>query len=457
MSARTSATGLGFSLRGALGRGSAFAELWLTAGIGIALRLGGSFLQFALFVLLARLLSAEEFGKLGLAYALAVTLAIVAGLGQAPLVARCWHIWLRDRGGLSAATRGIRVAYAATLLGWAALVLIALLTEQVGLGLLPAHGILVPFLLLVGVYALSELQSFAMRADGRIVAGLAPRDIGWRLTVMAIAAAASLAAGPPSAVYVLWLMVLSLAVIVLLQLGLWSRDLGRRSTRERGPSPEPFDWRLWWTLSCSVWLSSIGTAFAQHADVALVGAALGPAEAAIYLAAARTSQILQLLPTALTAVLIPQAARAALEKGREGLGAVVAVNNRIVFLPALASTLLVLAAPGLALQLFGAPFTEAANALRILAAGHLLAILCGPVVSICVGAGYQHAYTSAVAGGAVFLAVGIPLAAPHLGLEGAATVSALATALPPLVLRTWLRRRTGLDTSSLGRPGRDYP
>jgi|DewCreStandDraft_4_1066084.scaffolds.fasta_scaffold00029_141 O-antigen/teichoic acid export membrane protein len=449
MSARLSAESLRLSLLGTHEQASAQAGLWLTAVRGIALRLGGSFLQFALFVLLARLMSAEEFGKLGSTYALAMTLAVVGGLGQGPLAARCWHLWLRERGGIPAVVRGLRVGYAATAVGSAMLVPIVVLIEHAGVPVFPSPVFIVPTMILVAAYAFAELQSFAMRADDRLLSGLAPKDIGWRSVVMAIAAVTTPALGPPSAVTVLWVMVCCLGAIVLLQATFWFRDLGRRATSETRSAPGPFDWHLWRALSLSVWLSSIGTAFVQHADVALVGSVLGPAEAAIYLAGARTSQILQLLPTALTAVLIPQAARAALEKGRDGLAEVIAVNNRIVFLPALALTLLVLAVPELALRLFGASFAEAANALRILAVGHLIAILCGPIVSICVGAGYHHAYTLAVGTGAAVLVAGILLLAPRLGLEGAALATAAATAAPPLALRLWLLRKFGINTGTL--------
>lgn len=452
MNPRWNAALFGSVPRGVTGRVMPPAGLWRAAALGIALRVGGSFVQFSLFVLLARLMSAEEFGRLGWAYGMAMTLAVVAGLGQAPLVARSWHFWLRDPGHLAAARRGLKIGYAVSLAGSAALAPIALLDEVFGSGLFPSRDVVVPTSVLVVVYALSELQSFAMRADDRIAAGLAPRDIGWRSLVMTIAATAALFTGPPSAVSILWLMVLSLALIVLLQGSFWWFDLCRRSATGPAAPPGRFDWRSWRTLSLSVWLSSIGTAFAQHADVALVGWVLGPTEAAVYLAAARTSQILQLLPTALTAVLIPQAARAALDKGRDGLSAVIAVNNRIVFLPAVASTLLLLAIPERALSLFGASFSDAADVLRILATGHLIAIMCGPIVSICVGAGYQHAYTLAVGSGAALLATGVPLLATTFGIKGAAVASALATALPPLVLRLWLFRRVGIDTGTLGGP-----
>lgn len=438
-------------LRAVCDRISALNGLWLVAGLGIVLRLAGSFLQFALFVLLARLMVPEEFGKLGWAYGLAMVLAVVAGLGQGPLVARCWHLWARDPGRLRAAIRGLRVSYAATLLGSMAVVAALVSADRLELPVFPSPDIAAAASLLVAVYTLSELQSFAMRADDRIVAGLAPRDVGWRFVVMIFAIALNLAHGPPGAFAVLTLMVLSLLVLVGLQGAFWWWDLRQRAASEPAGRPGPFDWRSWRTLSLSVWSSSIGTVFVQHADVALVGWALGPVEAAVYIAAARTSQILQLLPTALTAVLIPQVSRTTLERGHRGLSDIVAVNNRIVFLPASVATLVLLAVPEPVLMLFGAPFAGAETALRILAAGHLIAILCGPIVSICVGAGYQHAYALAVGAGAVLLVAGILLLAPRFGIAGAASASALATAAPSLVLRLWLRRRTGLDTSRLGR------
>ncbi len=423
--------------------------LWRTAWGGIVPRFVGSFSQFAIFVLFARIMSEEEFGRLGWTYGLAMTLAVVASLGQGPVVARSWHLWTKQGDANITAIRGLQIAYGTAVLGSAALALVFVTIQRVGVELLPSSELVLASLLLVAVYALSEVQSYAIRAHGRIVAALAPRDVGWRVVVGTLAAIASFGGNQVLAETVLWLMVVSLLLIVLLQAAAWTRALHWSSIGVTRGSGERFDWLQWRALTLSVWLSSMATAFIQHADVALVGWTLGPADAALYTASARVCQILQLLPTALTAVFIPYAARLGDNKGRRGLMQLVIVNNRIVFLPAYIMTLFLVAEPALVLHIYGQSYAEAASCLRILAVGHLVAILCGPVVPICVGAGHQRAYAVATTLAAVLLGPAVWLLATWFGVVGAATASALSVALPPLAIRVWLRWRTGLDTSRL--------
>jgi O-antigen/teichoic acid export membrane protein len=267
--------------------------------------------------------------------------------------------------------------------------------------------------------------------------------------VIAIAFALAWRGRAPDATEMLWSMSIGLGGIVALQAISWARRLLASYRASGSAGSRQLDWRSWRHQSLLLWVSSIGSATMQHADVVLVGLLLGETQAGIYAAASRTTQLLQLVPTALTAVLIPQISRTASEEGVLGLRKIVLVHNRIVFAPVVLAGLVILAAPQLALALFGPKFVDAILPLQILTVGHVSAALCGPLAPICVGAGWQRAYAVATTSSVAILGLLQLLLAPELGLVGAALATATANALPALALRYHLRRKVGIDTSAL--------
>src|SRR5690606_19045309 len=133
-----------------------------------------------------------------------------------------------------------------------------------------------------------------------------------------------------------------------------------------------YDWPKWRRTSSVMWMSQVARVSFRTLDVVIVGIMLSPAVAAIYFAAARTSEFVSFLLNSINLIVGPETAmkHAAGDKGElERFLAFAAIG---VFVPAAITFVMLLLGGRFILGFFGSDFDAAYWPLIILSAGHLI-------------------------------------------------------------------------------------
>lgn len=157
--------------------------------VGIGAKVLGAFLAFLVFMVLARLLPAEQYGLFAAAFSAATILGFVATFGQQTAVLRFWPA-LDELHGVRAANRAILVGLAIVLTGGAIVFAASLLSSSwlpALTGRAASPGVVVWTGALAFAFALSEFCVASLRARGSLLRALVPREVLWRLLVIVVA------------------------------------------------------------------------------------------------------------------------------------------------------------------------------------------------------------------------------------------------------------------------------
>jgi O-antigen/teichoic acid export membrane protein len=427
------------------------------AALGI--KIGAAGLTYFTYVALARTQSPEEYGLFAFGLALATILAIVGGLGQNIAVLRFWsEDQARNRP--ESAAVAVRAGGILTICGSIGLGLALVLFGLVAATLVPASGPnlhLYAAAALILPLALAEYNSSALRAQGSVVAALAPRDIIWRLALPAAALAAFFGLGLSMTGWQALLLAAALLGLTLLLQYAWSArrgydlQMGFKGVgdywRARGPASR------WFLLGAAV------DAVALNADTILVGLMVDADSAGLYFNAFRTAGLMTLIGYAVTLVIAPMLARFYHEGDLRKAQAITAACVWAGF----AFSLLIFAAFVVfgeqIMALFGPSYGAAYPLLVILGVGMLADAATGPARSVMMMTGHERGYVAAY--GLITLA-GLVLQAlvlPTYGLIGAAMAGVGARIIGHLVIGIWCITRVGIDPTLMGlfRVGRHAP
>jgi O-antigen/teichoic acid export membrane protein len=390
-----------------------------------ALQVGNVLLAYTAQVLLARWLGGEQFGVYVYAWAWANLLAVPAGLGLSTGVMRFIPTYRAagDVGRLRRLVRWARnIVFTAGIVVGALCAALAIVFRDV----IPVHYFLplwVAFAM-VPLLALATLHTNEGHSLGHPAAGYLPWVIGSNLGVIGCAALLR-NAGPPLAAGVLLVtMLLVLALIVLAQRSRIARWLPVAAGA--GPGTEA---RLWLRVSMPLLLSSLLYVLLERADLVLVGSLLGPREAGIYSAAARTALLASFTTVAITTVATPRIAELHAAGRHAELAAYAATVTRWTFWPSLAAGLVIVFWGGSILSWFGAGFVEGWASLALLSFAQVALASVGLAPHLLNMTGHQTAGAAAMAAAvALSLTLGF-LLIPRLGMTGAAAATTCAIAL----------------------------
>lgn len=396
-----------------------------------SLKVVSAALAFVGFIALARAVGPAENSKVGLIFSAGSLLGIAIQRGGHVTILRFatsdFHLLKRSVMGWA-----LQRSLGLSLLLAPATLLVSL--SWLGLSLLESVAVVV----LAIALASSELVSSLLRSDGRIIASLAPRDVVWRLFIIAVAIATfsiSLSVG-----LVMLLLACGLLAIALLQTGL-----------NLGPPTRPLSPPERSSLSShagAAWLSSTAFAFSRLGDVVIVGG-LDPAQAGAYFAANRIATLVAVGIVSLNTVLAPRASRLYFERKmallqdelRRCVAVVGAGTSVTVALAAVMSRRL--------LGLFAPEYRSLSAVLIVLLVAALVNAFGGPAGQLMqmVGMERQHAklMVATQIGGFLLMLLGHRL----FGLVGVASAVLVATSCWNFACRHFLREEHGIDPSVL--------
>lgn len=257
----------------------------------LVIKISSAGLSYVMFVVLARIMNEAEYGWYAFGFSLAMFFSFIVALGQPTAILRFWPQYIgEDRPDKA---RGVFTVGAAAISGGTilAVILISLVAvsmwflgqKQIAMILLAAAALSFPI-------AASEYLASAIRALGHVIIGLAPKDIAWRIAVIAATGWIATSSYQLSGLEVLWLSSALLVVMVVPQ-GFYSFRLVLAKT---GPAAAAYDFPLWRTVGIGLWAVAAVDALSQNAGVFAVSFIISPEEAGPYFTAARTTSLIGL-------------------------------------------------------------------------------------------------------------------------------------------------------------------
>ena len=416
------------------------------AGSG-AVQLAGMVLTFLVGVQLARGLGVTGYGYYGIAMAV-ITLATIPGtFGIPKLVTR--EVAAAQSRNDPALMFGV-IQWADRLCGRISL----LLAAAMGIGAFVAwrsgSAVLALTILLgapmVALLPLAAVRGAALRGLHRVVLGqlanVVVRPLSMSVLLFAIFLA-GVAIGAPA------VMALNsiIAAVALVLTHLW---LVRSLPVDRPPKPT-VDARGWLATSIPMALGDVVTTLQRQLAVLLLGILAAPHEVGLFRAAIATAAVLTVPVTVVNIVVLPMFSRLHSEGDHARLQKVVTASALIQFAGVLLLSLPLLIAPGpLFALVFGNSYAPAADTIRVLAVGAILAAAAGPNAALLNMTGHERRVTRAVSIALVLNIAVIALLAPPWGSLGTAIAVLAGQLLWNVLLWVDARRELSIDTSILG-------
>jgi O-antigen/teichoic acid export membrane protein len=235
----------------------------------------------------------------------------------------------------------------------------------------------------------------------------------------------------------------------------WLTVRARGARRDASP---PGGARAVLAYGTRAWASEVLTQVNLRADLVLLGAYAGAAEAGVYSVALSTTSIAWVLTAAFAISALPRAARLHAEKGRFALDAAGrdasdarTIRHTVLIIPAVAATELLLLGVGIPL-FYGAGFHRSIGLGLILLPGSLLLGVGMAAVAILLGRGRTGLVLRVGLAVVPATVAAYALAIPGGGAGGAAIVSSASYASYAALALLALRRASGLGTRELLRP-----
>jgi O-antigen/teichoic acid export membrane protein len=407
----------------------------------MAIRMLAMALNFAVQLVMARVMGLAAFGTANTAIALLNILVIPAALGYETAAIR-YVALARDEQPL---LRTLTIQFARTVaigslvtclfVATAAAVELALGRQEAAIGLAMLIAIIPGF-------ALVRVGEAWLRGFGSLVRALINSGVITPVLTIAFIAAIWLAGGMHRTLGVeaalgaraaaTAIAVLSVGIFIA---GKLERGLSPRRSLEAGRAAEIHRTAI---VLCGV--AALTMAISQM-DIVAVNLIKGAAEAGVYSAASRVVQAMNIALVAVNFVLAPKIARLFAGGERARLQREVSSAAGWSFLLMGAACLVLVPGASFVLGIFGPGFGGGADALRVLMLGQLVNALCGPAQAILNMTGLQGKAVLVLAVSAAIDIVLFALLIPPLGLVGAAAATASCTALWNFGMLAYVRRR----------------
>ncbi|MEP6714270.1 MAG: oligosaccharide flippase family protein [Terriglobia bacterium] len=422
----------------------------LIAGMSglLGLRVAFSGLSFLSTLVLARVLGTSQFGAYSYSLAWIFLLAVPSLLGLDQLLVReiatahALREWGLLRGLLLRANQAVLLISCGTGLIAALVALLLPRSAQSGI-----RGTFLVALFFLPLITLTRVRQAAMQGLHKVALGALPEQLvqpGLLLLCLGIA----LAAGYQLSASIAMLVNVASAAVAY---GLGAYLLRRSLPPEIAQAIAVYRHRQWIRSALPlVFAAGIAVLFAQ-ADTLILGAFRDTAMVGIYSVAHKGSELIGVILAAQVSALASTAANLYALGEIDRLQRIVTRLARWTLLGSAPVALVMIFYGPWYLRLYGPSFAQGAVTLAILCAGQIANVALGCVGILLVATGNERRVAVAIGAGAV-ANVGLSFAlAPRWGAEGVAVAYSASMILWNVWAAVDLYRRTGLQTTALGR------
>lgn len=420
----------------------------LSGGIwSLVIKVGSAGLTYLMFVLLARAMTIEDYGRYSFGFNLATFLSVVAGFGLHIAIMRWWPEFIA-KGEPQTSVAAYRWSNAMTL-GGTVLVSLAMIAAALTFGWIEGEDLtyLVVAALLIGPLCYSEYLGSLLRALGSVGWALVPRDILWRAIVCIITGLALWQGRLLTAFEGMLLTAVVLGVLVIAQMVYLKRH--SPEIREFPKAAAPDLHAPWRSTAVALWAATLLYALIQYVDVVLVGLVISPEAAGPYFAVTKTASLVSLLLIASNMICAPLISKYWYQGELAELQRILRLVALGVGVPTLMAFAFIVVFGKWLLGLFGSGFDIAYPALVVLTFGYTVNSLAGPLSYLVQFAGHERAYLRIMATSYILVIASHLILIPTLGILGAAIGSAAGLVLVNIRSVIFARREVGLDPSML--------
>ncbi len=390
----------------------------IVAGMGLAgaLHVSSVAVNFSLTVVVARVLSADDFGIYALSISNAQLLATLIGLGFPFAIIRFFpqYVAMNQFGQARGVARRLAMAtYVSSAVFAVGGMLIVVVVSQ--LTVLEYRSVQLITILLAALLCVANYQLELARANKRLFAAYFPSRVAWAGTVLVALGVLYLSNARLGAATVL---IVSAAILLVLLIG-QHRFIWSKIQQTLGNLAPIYETRYWFRVALPLWFTTLGTTILSTSDVLMVGMLAGTQPAAIYFAAKKLASLVGFALLASNSIVAPLISEHFHANRRDSLESTLSYAAWLVFFPALLSAIALLSGGEFALQLFGETFISAWPALIVLVLGQLIDSSTGAVGYLVVLTGHQKVSAIIVTGAAALqVSLGL-LLIPKLGVFGA--------------------------------------
>jgi O-antigen/teichoic acid export membrane protein len=422
------------------------ARLARGGAVALIVRLLSVALSYFMFVVLARHMTEDDFGRFGFAFSFATFVAVVAAFGQPMLMLRLIPTY-QDNSASSLLNGLVRESRIILLIGIFASALLMLIGSFIWARVTETDPdyLLWSVILMAGM-AVAQHQAFVLRAFGKIVLAMTPRDIFWRIAVIVIIVFVAEAQAPVSASRAVNICSFSLLMILAIQV------LAHSETHPgvKVQKDVKADRSLWAKGSAGLWAVTIVQASGPNLSVVVLGLILSPEEIGPFFAALKTATILALPLAAGVIVAAPLISR---HYHAGQIREVQLISSYLVIgatAPVLIGFVLVVLFGNQILGLFGPDFVSARSALILVAFGTLVNALSGPTAFIMNMTGHHRQFLVIMCITQFLTLMILPIAAYYYGTGGAGATVAGGMILWNVWVWQWSRKNILVDPTLYG-------
>lgn len=409
------------------------------SGIAFFLQGVGALLSYLLQLVLARWMGEEAYGNFSYAYNWAQLLAVFGACGftisilnflPGYIAAQTWGL-----------VRGVLSIFRHITFGASSLLALGLMALFF---VFPQEGIdqmvLLAGLSLTPLIALKDVHTEAIRGSNYVGLAYGPPYVLQPLLVLGITLGILNLSGRLSAGHAVLALALSLLMVIVAQ-----NVILRRVLPKAWLGAAVYATREWLQPTYAFLVIQGALVLTSRADVVVLGFFFGAGEVGVYYAAARTAFLISFILAAVNAVVAPKISPLYNKADRMRLQGLVSGGTRLSGSVALLATALMIAFSQPILQLFGEEFVVAKTSLIILALGHLVNAVTGPVGYLLHLTGHQRVSGAIYSGGAITSIILAFILVPRLGIKGAAMATATTLALQNLIMYGLVRRYLRID------------
>ena len=416
------------------------------SGLSILIKIANAVLAYAMFLIIARVSSGEDYGIFGVAFSIAVSVSLIAALGQPRAITRYWPQWtVQDQVVKARALLRISIILTTVGMGIAAVLFLAGGALNLITAMPWSFGVAAGTAIFTMAFGWSEYASAALRAQGHIVAAMAPRDVAWRVLVCAIFGTAALTGKAFSAETLILTVGVTLLVVISPQmLVLWRTQRGARvkdlATEERKRVAR----------YCTImWAAGAADLAKNYAGVVIVSGFFGAETAGGYFASDRTANILSFLLLAVTLVAGPQISRYYHSGRKDLVQLVVGLSGMAAGLVACAGLIFFFLFGAKILSLFNPAYASFLPALLALCFGQLFAAASGPVGVLLVMSGHERTILVLVVCVGVVSVTLQAIGGHYWGVLGVASAAAGGTIFLSVFSAVYAWRKLRIDSTGL--------
>ncbi len=345
--------------------------------VGVLVKAVSALLAIGMFAAIARITTADDFGVFAFAFSVASLLAVAGSFGQRMFGLKMAAIH-HAREEISC-LQGVFIFGLSSVAVGCAMSGLIFYTATNLFPHEPWAGYYWPTLALVFAMGFAEYLANFFRGYRGLVFALGPRDILWRLSVIAVCLFVGLT---HSAVTISGLLYVSASALVLLAVGqiVFSRDARGLLMFNIRSELRPVSWAK---NSLGLWATSMmHTVSGPILPPVILGVVLSPEEIGPFFAALRISLALDLFTVAMNMVIAPVVAKTSADNEADKLQKTLARAMLVVAPPTVFVFLIIVFQGDWLLGLMNPKFSSAAAILTIISASYLVSILTGPCSQI---------------------------------------------------------------------------